>query len=77
MPVKLATTINKISFVPNPTDSVIIKEFANYMERNESSEHHMNNSKAVTAFAMFLGRSPAFYQICALPRHALGNVPVA
>jgi hypothetical protein len=61
MPVKLATPINKISFVPNPTNSVIIKEFSDYMERNESSEDHMNNnSKAVTAFAMFLGRSTAF-----------------
>lgn len=61
MPVKLATTINKISFVPNPTNSVIIKVFSNSMERNESSEHHMNNnSKAVTAFVMFLGRSTCF-----------------
>ncbi|MDQ6862800.1 MAG: hypothetical protein M3044_03135 [Thermoproteota archaeon] len=64
MPVKLTTTVNKISFVPNATNSAIIREFSEYMKQNGSSEHHQNNNlKAVIAFAAFLGRSTTFYDI--------------
>src|SRR5215469_16189930 len=64
MPTKLATTINKISDVPNPTSCIIIKQFSDYMKWNGSSEHHQNNNlKAVIAFAKFLGPHFAFYQV--------------
>jgi len=64
MPEKLTTTINKISSVPNPTNSTIIQEFSIYMKENGSSEHHQNNNlKAVISFAKFLGSHPTFYDI--------------
>ena len=64
MPAKLTTTINKISSVPNPTNSTIIQEFSKYMKENGSSEHHQNNNlKAIIAFASFLGSHTTFYDI--------------
>jgi integrase/recombinase XerD len=64
MPAKLTTTINKISSVPNPINSVIIQEFSEYMKGNGSSEHHQNNNlKALIAFANFLGPHVAFHDI--------------
>ena len=43
MPAKLTTTINKIQYVPNQTNSVIINEFYQYMKDSDSSVHHKNN----------------------------------
>jgi len=64
MPAKLSTTINKISSVPNPNNSVIIRDFSEYMKGNGSSEHHQNNNlKALVAFAKFLGPHVTFYDI--------------
>ncbi len=64
MPAKLTTTINKISSVPNSTNSTIIQEFSEYMKENGSSEHHQNNNlKAIIAFASFLGSHTTFYDI--------------
>jgi len=64
VPAKLSTTINKISFVPNPTNSAIIREFSEYMKANGSSDHHQNNNlKAVIAFAKFIGPHSTFFQI--------------
>ncbi|PWU82111.1 MAG: hypothetical protein DLM72_03360 [Candidatus Nitrosopolaris wilkensis] len=64
MPAKLTTTINKISSVPNPTNSAIIQEFSEYMKENGSSEHHQNNNlKAIIAFAKFLGSHVTFYDV--------------
>src|SRR6266571_2606113 len=64
MPAKLSTTINKISSVPNPTNSTIIQEFSEYMKGNGSSEHHQNNNlKAVIAFTKFLGPHITFHDI--------------
>jgi hypothetical protein len=47
MPAKLMTTINKIQFVRNRTNSIIIREFYEYMENSESSVHHKNNNLKV------------------------------
>ena len=44
MPAKLTTIINKISSIRNPMNSVIIREFSEYMKENGSSEHHQNNN---------------------------------
>jgi hypothetical protein len=64
VPAKLTTSINKISFVPNPTNSAIIRQFSEYMRWNGSSEHHQNNNlKAVIAFQKFIGAHTTFYQI--------------
>src|SRR6266568_8084762 len=64
MPAKLTTTINKISSVPNPTNSTIIQEFSKYMKENGYSEHHQNNNlKALIAFAKFLGPRVTFHDI--------------
>ena len=38
MSAKRTTTIDKISSVPNPTNSTIIQEFSRYMKENGSSE---------------------------------------
>jgi integrase/recombinase XerD len=64
MPAKLTTTINKIHFVPNQTNSIIIREFYQYMDGTDSSVHHKNNNlKVVIAFASFLGPNISFYEI--------------
>jgi integrase/recombinase XerD len=64
MPAKLTTTINKITSVPNPTNSVIIREFSDYMTENGFSEHHQNNNlKALIAFAHFIEPHVTFYDI--------------
>ena len=55
MPSKLSTTTtNKISFITNPVNSILITEFHKYMEISGASERHQNNSlKMVVAFAFF------------------------
>jgi len=64
MPAKLTTTINKIQYVPNQTNSVIINEFYQYMKDSDSSVHHKNNNlKVVITFANFLGPGITFYEI--------------
>jgi integrase/recombinase XerD len=64
LPAKLTTTINKITSVPNSTNSTIIQEFSKYMKVNGSSEHHQNNNlKAIITFASFLGSHTTFYDI--------------
>jgi integrase/recombinase XerD len=64
MPAKLTTTINKIQYVPNQTNSVTINEFYQYMKDSNSSVHHQNNNlKVVIAFANFLGPDIPFYEI--------------
>lgn len=64
MPAKLSTTINKISSVPNPINSIIIREFSEYMKENGSSENHQNNNlKALIAFTKFLGPHVTFHDI--------------
>jgi len=56
MPLKLTTTVSKISAVPNPTNAMILEEFYRYMQSNGSSEHHQNNNlKVVLSWANFLG----------------------
>src|SRR5919199_1197951 len=55
MPSKLSTTISKIAAIPNPTNSMLISEFHNYMETSGASERHQNNSlKMVIAFVIVI-----------------------
>jgi hypothetical protein len=55
MAIILTTTLNKISFIPNSTNSTIIRDFYEYMKANGTSENYQNqNLKAMIVFANFL-----------------------
>jgi hypothetical protein len=41
MPVKLSTTINKISSICNSTNAALIKDFYEFMKNNGASEKHI------------------------------------
>lgn len=56
MPVKLSTTVSKISTIPNPTNASLVAEYHKFMKENGASERHQNNAlKAVIPYAVFLG----------------------
>ncbi len=64
MPVRLSTTVSKISLLPNATNAVLISEFYHHMKNNGASESHTNNSlKTNMAFAKFLGPDVTFYDV--------------
>lgn len=64
MAIRLTTTLNKISFIPNSTNSTIIKDFYEYMKANGTSENYQNqNLKAMIVFANFLGPDTNFFDI--------------
>ena len=64
MPVKQTTTVKKIAYIPNSTNSTLLSEFYQYMKSNGSSDSHLNNNlKALTSFAHFLGSNVTFYDI--------------
>jgi hypothetical protein len=51
MPVRLSTTISKISLIQNPTNQVLVREFYDFMKSNDCSEKNINNSlKAIMNF---------------------------
>jgi hypothetical protein len=52
MPVRLSTTISKISLIANSTYQMLVTEFYEYMKNNGCSEKHINNNlKAIMNFA--------------------------
>ena len=58
MPIRLSTTVQKISSLPNEVNSLLLSEFYEYMKSNGVSESHQNNNlKLVIAFARYLGAS--------------------
>jgi integrase/recombinase XerD len=64
MPVKLSTTINSISSVPNPANSTILHEFHQYMKSIGTSESYQNgNLKIIIYFGRFLGPTTDFLSI--------------
>jgi hypothetical protein len=64
MPVRLSTTVTKISSLPNSINATLLTEFYEYMKSNGASESHMNNSlKTNIAFSRFLGTDIAFHDI--------------
>ena len=64
MPVKLSTTINSISSIPNSLNSTIIREFHQYMKSIGTSENYQNgNLKIIIYFARFLGHATDFYSV--------------
>jgi integrase/recombinase XerD len=55
MPVRLSTTVNKISSLSNHNDASLLMELYQYMKENALSQSHMNNTlKTNMAFAKFL-----------------------
>jgi hypothetical protein len=64
MPVRLSTTVSKITSLGNSTNAALMIEFYQYMKNNGTSESHTNNSlKTNMAFAKFLGPNLTFYNI--------------
>jgi hypothetical protein len=64
MAIRLTTMLNKISFIPNSTNSTVIKDFYEYMKANGTSENYQNqNLKAMIVFANFLGPNTNFFDI--------------
>ena len=64
MPVKLSTTVGKISSLPNYTKSLLLLEFHQYMKSNGASESHQNNClKTMIAFSKFIGPEVTFHDI--------------
>ena len=64
MPVRLSTTISKISSLLNSNNASLITEFYHYMKNNGASESHTNNSlKTDMAFVKFLGPNFSFYDV--------------
>jgi len=58
MPMKLSTTINTITSIPNSTNAELLSEFHQYMKANGTSESYQNgNLKIMIYFAKFLGPS--------------------
>ena len=52
MPVRLSTTISKISLMANSSNQMLVTEFYEYMKNNGCSEKHINNNlKAIMNFA--------------------------
>jgi integrase/recombinase XerD len=66
MPVRLSTTLSKISSVPNPTNASLLDELYTFMQTTGASESHCNNTlKTAIAFANFLGPTESFHDIVA------------
>jgi hypothetical protein len=54
MPMKLSTTINTITSIPNPTNTELLSEFHQYMKANGTSESYQNgNLRIMIYFASF------------------------
>jgi len=64
MPMKLSTTINTITSIPNSTNAELLREFHQYMNANGTSESYQNgNLKIMIYFTKFLGPSVDLYSI--------------
>ena len=65
MPVKLSTTVTKISLIRNSTNGGLVREFYEFMKRNGCYEKHINNNlKAIMNFdSSLLDSKPCFLEI--------------
>jgi hypothetical protein len=64
MPVRLTTTVNKISSLHNSVNSTLLCDLYQYMKSNGASDSHQNNClKTLLAFATFIGPNKSFYDI--------------
>src|SRR5437016_341684 len=64
MPVKLSTTVNKISLIGNSTNVALIQDFYEYLKNTSASEKHINNNlKAIMNFANHIDPNATFFDI--------------
>ena len=64
MPVKLSTTVTKISLIRNSTNGCLVREFYEFMKSNGCSEKHINNNlKAIMNFDSTLDAKTSFLEI--------------
>jgi integrase/recombinase XerD len=64
MPVKLSTTVNKISLIVNSTNMALINEFYEYLKNTGASEKHINNNlKAIMNFANHIDSGTTLFDI--------------
>ena len=64
MPIKLSTTVSKISLIRNSTNQMLVREFYDFMKRNGCSEKHINNNlKAIMNFDGSLDSKTSFLEI--------------
>lgn len=64
MPVRLSTTLSKLSATANTVNGSLLLELYDYMKKNGSSDSHINNTlKTNSLFAEFLRASQSFYDI--------------
>ena len=64
MPVKLSTTVNKISLIGNSTNVSLIQDFYEYLKNTGASEKHINNNlKAIMNFANHIDPDATFFDI--------------
>jgi hypothetical protein len=64
MPLKLSTTLSKLSSVPNAINASLLDELYAFMQTTGASESHCNNTlKTAIAFAYFLGSTGSFHGI--------------
>ena len=64
MPVKLSTTVNNISTIPNKENQMLVKEFYEFMKTSGTSEKYQNNNlKTIITFGKFLDLLYLFIQL--------------
>jgi site-specific recombinase XerD len=64
MPVKLSTTVTKISLIRNSINQGLVREFYDFMKSNGCSEKHINNNlKAIMNFDSSLDAKNSFLEI--------------
>lgn len=63
MPYRLSTLLDKLAILDNASNALLIKEFYDYMNRNNLSDNHkLNNLRVIIPFSNFLG-SKSFFDI--------------
>jgi len=63
MPYRLSTLLDKLDTLDNTSNALLIKEFYDYMNRNNLSDNHkLNNLRVIIPFSNFLG-SRSFFDI--------------
>ena len=63
MPYRLPTLLNKLDNLDNNSNASLIKEFYDYMNKNNLSVNHkLNNLRVIIPFSNFLG-SRSFFDV--------------
>lgn len=63
MPYRLSTLLDKLGILDNKSNAKLIKDFYDYMDKNNLSDNHkLNNLRVIILFSNFLG-SKSFFDI--------------